>query len=370
MVSHSDAIATAFFSQYTLFIRCWRTPTPPPPHLPPLRSHDVLFAHHHPRPTCAQLTSDLSQEILAAPQRHRKQRLNLWCGMCLMPTCKRFSITPSSTVSKSDGIQGVSGTPLHLQLPSRRDDTSGDIHLNPRILPSNSTEAPIYTEARPTLIDVTVDKILDLVKSEIKWRDDHEDSRSLHRSYEYDGADGTDTGENDDDAEQPQPGSSAFHTSISGVVRTLGQSSRSESPRCPSKRRRKVPNPVSHLSRLEQDLHDILECVVCAVMLYDPSLHLASIPFATDVSLGRSITPLGAPYVDKTYPIWRSFKMSTVSSWQSSRLFSEKRMPNENECSDAKRGMHGSRRLHSSATPLLYPVCRQSCMFLNRGTGL
>ncbi|ORX36950.1 PUA-like domain-containing protein [Kockovaella imperatae] len=225
---------------------------------------------HFPAVPPLESISDLPHEIYAAQQRQHQQRLNHWSSvMCPIPTCKRYSPIAADTILRSDvsvrsddsNRSRSSGSPAETL-------ASGVLYYPPpSALPAYTAEIPIRMEPNTLLLDITVDKILNLVKTELKtpFSEDAYD-RSSHRSHaEYE--DDSD----DSEAEAGPSGSAAMHTSLSRDMSNLGQPSGTSSSHR-NKRQRGALRPVGSPDEwpFRRDLQSVIECDVCAMMLFDP----------------------------------------------------------------------------------------------------
>ena len=227
----------------------------------------------------------LPHDIFAAQQLQHQQRLNLWAGvMCPIPTCKRYSATASVTpVEEVPAFEAGSPT-LPASSGTHRGETlaSGVTYYPPQPLappaytpdPPGPVALPGPSYAAASLLDVTVDKILGLVLHE---RNRREVELTAIRTPM-----GTETDESDDEGEGSTP--TAYHGLRSGLSRDMSELARtSASPTSPlarqsSKRRRNnmaTPDRVRASGSpdewpFKKELASVLECDVCAMMLYEP----------------------------------------------------------------------------------------------------
>ncbi|WVQ99150.1 hypothetical protein IAU59_006282 [Kwoniella sp. CBS 9459] len=270
----------------------------PPLHHPiTLPCGHTLSASHIsiPTPVPLQFTNEAPHEIHAAQQRQHQQRLALWSGvMCPIPTCKRYS--PNANVSGPLAYVGVDD--VESESVSRAPMVSSGSHRPgtlasgvsyyppPQALapPAYSPEAPVNENGSP-LLDICVDKIMNLVQRETEREDIDENERIR--------GDDTDVSDSSDDEEEIRP--AVLHTSLTQDFTHLTSSSSSsrsllghgggsgiELSRTGSKRRRhqhrSAGRPRATLEQnrnvvewpFEKELMGTLECDVCAMLLYEP----------------------------------------------------------------------------------------------------
>ena len=119
---------------------------------------------------------------------------------------------------------------------------------------------------------MTIDKILHLVARTVAAVDD--DLADEHRSSENDESDTDESDkeaeDHDDDLAAPRP---VLHSTLSGSMLALGSTSRSSSRPSYKRRRNRLPRTQSGTPDewpFLKELHAIVDCDVCTMMLYDP----------------------------------------------------------------------------------------------------
>jgi hypothetical protein len=293
----------------------------------------TLSAEHITIPSPAPLQLDPSMpehEVFAAQSRQHQLRLNLWAGvMCPIPGCKRYSASAStspyvqSSLEMSDWSSSSSSRPGQSSSSRARGETlsSGVTYYPPAqpAPPAYSAEAPVNENGMTPLFDITVDKILHIVTVELACltAEDEVTKVGSNRGDNTDATETDDTGietetDQDDDADL----GAASHTTLTSDLSALGgfgpeathrptlHASSSgqtrvselshEAPPAPltrkgSKRRRNhLRSPTatrSHMDSLgrvaksrsgspswpfQKELLGLLDCDVCAMMLYEP----------------------------------------------------------------------------------------------------
>ncbi|WWC89599.1 uncharacterized protein L201_004524 [Kwoniella dendrophila CBS 6074] len=248
-----------------------------------------------PAPPPLHFTNEPPHEIFAAQQKQHAQRLAIWTNvMCPIPTCKRFSPTasasavmpnadvsgdePSSESAVSEnGAQrtGMLASGVHYYPPAPAPVTT----TLPAPPPAYSTENPTSASGSP-LLDVTVDKILALVKQE-RQRLESNDVGHYREEEEETDVDSSSSSDNDDDSHiLPSGASQASLTHDFSLLASGGTGSSTLMGRTGSKRRRKEHRPPRRLPRtsvnqnqandFDKELMGTLECDVCAMLLYEP----------------------------------------------------------------------------------------------------
>lgn len=212
-----------------------------------------------PAPPPLRVPPDLPPHELFDLQQHQhQQRLNLWTGvMCPIPTCKRYS-PHAATHAPGDGH------PMLIHSPTSSPTASSQV-LRSEMLPSGVTyypppiasiPPPAYSadpprdEAGSPLLDVTVDKVMQMVVQQLAI--DRADST----------ADET-LGEDDDIGHAGQQA----HLDLEGVSHGL---SREGSIKRRRNTLRPLPRPRPGSLTFEKELYALLECDVCSMLLYDP----------------------------------------------------------------------------------------------------
>ena len=251
--------------------------------------HTLSASHIHvPVPPPLHITSSLPHEIYAAQQRHHQQRLNLWSGvMCPVPTCKRYSPLAATALVRSDLTMddGSDNPPAasssdgsHAGGSSGETLPSGVLYYPPQTaLPAYSAEPPSpvqpASETAHGLLDVTIDKILHLItRAALEMSDDNYGLE--HRSHDPDFSDTDDSEDEADDHEDiltsPRP---ILHSSLSRDMSAMGRTSRASSRPSHKRRRNRPPRTQSGTPDewpFLKELHSVIECDVCTMMLYDP----------------------------------------------------------------------------------------------------
>ena len=220
----------------------------PPLHHPiTLPCGHTLSSQHIPIPSPAplNLAPNLpAHEIAAAQKRQHEHRLSLWSGvMCPVPSCKRYSPTASSSGVVRD-MTHLDLDPADLDAVAAAEEVTSGVAYYPPPLPAPpaySAEPPVTDSSSP-LLDVCVDKILGIVERETNRLD------SSSTSFET--------------RTEVESSSSSTSSPASPVARA------------PSKRRRNsLTHPRGRGVRDDgwgRELMGVLECDVCALMLYEP----------------------------------------------------------------------------------------------------
>ncbi|KAK4683658.1 hypothetical protein P7C73_g6576, partial [Tremellales sp. Uapishka_1] len=244
-----------------------------------------------PAPPPLQITSDLPHQIFAAQQRQHQQRLNLWAGvMCPIPTCKRYSADAAVPGTLLHPSPDMASDPIAVSSGALRSEllASGVVYYPPA--PERQTHTPpeSASDTSSPLLDISVDKILHIVLTESD-RLEFPPSRRPTRTV---------TSEDETtDEEESSHGPSASHTGLSRDLADLGSgddrppgpsrlqpSSLSSTPpsRSSSKRPRQDHRPeLTSRPRpaaagpaeewaFEKELLSVVECDVCAMLLYEP----------------------------------------------------------------------------------------------------
>lgn len=190
--------------------------------------------------------------------------------MCPIPTCKRYSASASSTsVADASPLIDVS---LPASSVTQRGDTSssGVTYYPPPPDPSTFVLDAAANTHSP-LLDISVEKVLNLVKQEIIRRETV--FTSMRSSSE------TDTDDSDDE-DLPQSGLSLDLSQLSHPTASVVPGPPSPLTRRSSKRLRNgmtLPAPPVRARSgtpddwpFRKDLASVVECDVCAMMLYEP----------------------------------------------------------------------------------------------------
>ena len=202
------------------------------------------------------ITSSLPHDIFAAQQKQHQQRLNLWAGvMCPIPTCKRYAPNASSTPMPD--YSTFADESMH---GAERDEVSGVAYYPPP--PNPSTFTPEINDHPSSLLDISVEKVLNLVKQEINRRE------TVFTSIRETTA--TDTEDSDDEG----PPRSGLSVDLSQLSHQVGGPT-SPLARRSSKRRRNGMAPRNRSGSPDEwpfrkELASVVECDVCAMMLYEP----------------------------------------------------------------------------------------------------
>ena len=207
--------------------------------------------------------STLPHDLFAAQQKQHQQRLNLWAGvMCPIPTCKRYSANASSNPHS-----GVSSIADSLPMPEAQ-SASGVAYYPPPPDPTSFVlNAASHVHQSP-LLDISVEKVLNLVKQEIIRRE------TVLTSIRAPTEDDTDES---DDEPTPRSGLSIDLSQLSHQVASGLSGPVSPLVRRQSKRRRNGTMPTARARSpspddwpFRKDLSSVVECDVCAMMLYEP----------------------------------------------------------------------------------------------------
>ncbi|WRT66099.1 uncharacterized protein IL334_003052 [Kwoniella shivajii] len=243
-----------------------------------------------PAPPPLRLTNEPPHEIHAAQHRQHQQRLVIWSNvMCPVPTCKRYSPTASPSAVLSDAsITGSEQLPVG-SVGSNEAQRSGIINPGvtyyppapplPAPPPAYSPEAP-DNEYNSPLLDICVDKILDLVNREkaLIESEDTQPNQTEDEDTDIDSSSGS-------DEEIPFSSQASLTQNFSHLAssRSLLQASTSMG-RTGSKRRRRDHRTSRRMPRtaldqssvhinesgFEKELLGTLECDVCAMLLFEP----------------------------------------------------------------------------------------------------
>ena len=262
--------------------------TSPPLHHPiTLPCGHTLSADHITIPTPAPLDlHDLPpHEIFAAQQRQHRQRLSLWAGvMCPIPTCKRYSPNASTTPVVTD-VLDLSGPPSPTfavnsgaQLGVR---LASGVTYYPTLAPTpppGLPALPVYSANPPVvdtntpLLDITVDKILNLVMNESSRRD------SAMTSIRDRSDDSSDEGGMSDEDDEDYGGIDPSRGVSSGFIRDVLTDPGSPLALQASKRQRNaLRSPITRPRSgspdewpFKKQLLGTVECDVCTMLLYEP----------------------------------------------------------------------------------------------------
>ncbi|WWD17561.1 hypothetical protein CI109_102002 [Kwoniella shandongensis] len=246
--------------------------------------HTISSSHISiPAPPPLQFTHEAPHEIYAAQQRQHQQRLNLWAAvMCPIPTCKRYSPSVGSSAVLSD-IADLSAEGGFISSGAQRGEmlASGVTYYPPPPQPPAYSSDPPPTDGGSPLLDISVEKVLRLVQREMMRVD--ESDQDIGR-----GGNESDATEESDEEEEVRPSGSQgdlardFSHLASPSVRTsrlnaeLGDSAMI---RTSSKRRRHDHRSAQRMRPtmnqvedwpFEKELGGMLECDVCALLLYEP----------------------------------------------------------------------------------------------------
>lgn len=245
----------------------------PPLHRPITLPCGHTFSSEHisiPTPAPLIVNSDLPHELAAAQTRHQQQRLNLWSGiMCPIPSCKRFSPDMGVTAVQEPSLDQASSVTSPSSGAQRGAILPSGVAYYPPFVPpppAYSADAQTTTVLTSPLLDVSVEKTLQIVLREIE-RDEEEAFHLARESAESDNesSDGDETGS---------------HTSLLPHISALGKPELSPGIGRENKRRRNdsladvSKNRQSSLSPdtwpFQRELAGLLECDVCAMLLHQP----------------------------------------------------------------------------------------------------
>lgn len=216
--------------------------------------------------------SDQPHEIFAAEQRRHQQRLNLWAGvMCPIPSCKRYSPTASASTVDITSVE-IDSPSRSISSGAQRGEMSASgvsYYPPPPLAPPAYSPAPPSVETSYSLLDISVDKILHLVKREM-------DRREAELTQIRGGDTDTDVDTDDEDG-------MGGRTGLSRDLSDMGHTSTDNPPPSPLTRRmskrqrnnRRSPAAVVRAQSpdewpFKKELSSVLECDVCAMMLYEP----------------------------------------------------------------------------------------------------
>lgn len=189
-----------------------------------------------------------AHEVFELQQRRHHQRLNLWAGvMCPIPSCKRYSSSAAHGVHQE---RAEPAAPAQTQenpvvSPSRPRASSVQYYPPSPVIapPAYSVDAPV-TETGTPLLDITLDKIMQLVLRELGEEPPRRASEPAKLSDLTDGE------------------------SDRGSISSASTLARSDSKR----RKNALNEPDRHPPEIpfEKELYVLLECDVCSMLLYEP----------------------------------------------------------------------------------------------------
>ena len=231
----------------------------------------TLSAEHISIPTYSALalTSDLPHETQT---RQSEQRLSVWAGIsCPIPACKRNSQGLNTNVDTPPDEVVISPQPARPRSQSGEILASGVTYYPPpssappAYLQNISSTSPIVSP----LLDICVDKTLQIVLQELAKGDTHDALQQIRESASSDG-ESSDEEESEDDSRS---------IDLAQDTPVVGDSSDSPRDARLFKRRRnartesRVSRPTSTSSfkwPFQKEIFGILECDVCAMLLHQP----------------------------------------------------------------------------------------------------
>jgi hypothetical protein len=196
-------------------------------------------------------------DIDAAHEAQDKARLNIWVGIrCPIPSCKRNK--PSGTPEPAPSYPTEQSLPIHAGNEYASRLVSGVPHYPP---PPSAPPAYTTSSSDPPspLLDVTVDKVIQLVLGEAERQDKERLANSM-MIREPVSPPGDDSSDDDEVVDQGPSTGSVSLTRVASKRRRhrVDQYNRSR------------PTTADGQWPFEKDLLGVLECDVCASLLYDP----------------------------------------------------------------------------------------------------